>query len=299
MKEERIEYLYKYRPLYKGDKSSYEFNEHTLSILQKGELYFSTPKEFNDPFDCVFPILPYEITKEQVLETIHSKDFESREKRKQLKSYLRDFCNKDIDNYVDYFNTLIKTDPKFLYELNRDQSDKFEICCFSKNNNHLLMWSHYADSHKGLCIGIKTIYEDNSNFIEFDKIKDIDKIKAKKVIYNSENKKTSPINYQNLTEVLLEQSLITKSLHWQYEEEYRTILLRNMVNTQTLKLKKENICQIIFGFKTPLSIIRDTLHQIKNSEFIDISNLEVYQMEEDKEYYSLHLNKLNPDWDNL
>ena len=72
-----------------------------------------------------------------------------------------------------------------------------------------------------------------------------------------------------------------------------------MVNTQTLKLKKENICQLIFGFKTPLNIISDTLHQIKNSEIIDISKIEAYQMEEDKEYYSLHLNKLNPDWDNL
>lgn len=298
MIEEKIEYLYKYRPLYNGNKNSYEFNKHTLSILQKGELYFSTPKEFNDPFDCLFPILSYEITKEQVKEKLHSKDIESRETRKQLKAYIRDFCNKDIDNYVDYFNTLIKTDPKFLYELNRDQSDKFEICCFSKNYKNILMWSHYADSHKGICIGIKTIYEDNSNLIEFQKVKDIDKIKAESVIYNLDNKKIPPVNYQNLTEELLEQSLITKSFHWKYEEEHRTILLKNMVDTQILKLKKANICQIIFGFKTPSSIIRDTLHQIKKSEFIDISNFEVYQMEEDKEYYSLHL-KLIPDWYNL
>jgi hypothetical protein len=298
MKEERIEYLYKYRPLYKGNKRSYEFNEHTLSILQKGELYFSTPKEFNDPFDCLFPILPYEITEKQVSDSINSKAPESREKRKQLKAFIKKSYDGNIKKYVDYFNTLIKEDPRFLYELNRDQSDKFEICCFSKNYKNILMWSHYADSHKGICIGIKTIYEDNSNLIEFQKVKDIDKIKAESVIYNLDNKKIPPVNYQNLTKELLEQSLITKSLHWKYEEEYRTILLKNMVDTQILKLKKENICQIIFGFKTPFRIIRETLHQIKKSEFIDISNLEVYQMEEDKEYYSLHLNKL-PDWEKL
>ncbi|MGD6731850.1 MAG: hypothetical protein ACPKMZ_12385 [Pleomorphochaeta sp.] len=181
MKEEKIEYLYKYRPLYNGDKDSYEFNKHTLSILQKGELYFSTPKEFNDPFDCLFPILPYKITKKQVLAKIYSKDIESREKRKQLKSYIRDYCNNDIDNYVNSFNELIKEDPKFLYELNRDQSDKFEVCCFSKNYKNILMWSHYADSHKGICIGIKTIYEENSNLIEFEKIRDIDKIKVSEI----------------------------------------------------------------------------------------------------------------------
>lgn len=299
MIDEKIEYLYKYRPLYNGDKNNYEFNDHTLSILKNGELYFSKPKEFNDPFDCLFPILPYEITQKQVLEKIHSKDPESREKRKQLKLYIRDFCKKDIGSYVNYFNSLIKNDSKMLYELNRDQSDIFEVCCFSKNFKNILMWSHYADSHKGICIGIKTIYEENSNLIEFKKVKDVDKIKAEKVKYNSENKKIPPVNYQDLTEDLVVQSIITKSLHWKYEEEYRTILLKNMVNIQNLNLKKENICKVIFGFKTPLGIIRDTLHFIKISKFIDISKLEVYQMKDDEEYYSLNRRKLNPDWENL
>jgi hypothetical protein len=35
--------LYKYRPL----------NINTLKILSRGELYFSKPRDFNDPFDCV------------------------------------------------------------------------------------------------------------------------------------------------------------------------------------------------------------------------------------------------------
>src|SRR5260221_11935201 len=26
------------------------------------------------------------------------------------------------------------------------------VCCFSKNMNEILMWSHYADNHKGVCL---------------------------------------------------------------------------------------------------------------------------------------------------
>lgn len=62
MSNERIEYLYKYRPLYKGDKNKFELNKHTISLLTKGELFFSIPSEFNDPNDSLIPILSYKIT---------------------------------------------------------------------------------------------------------------------------------------------------------------------------------------------------------------------------------------------
>jgi hypothetical protein len=43
--------FYKYRPLIDDTKSS-GINENTLRLLEHGELYFSKPKDFNDPFDC-------------------------------------------------------------------------------------------------------------------------------------------------------------------------------------------------------------------------------------------------------
>ena len=32
------------------------------------------------------------------------------------------------------------------------------ICSFSKARKNQLMWSHYADEHKGICIGFKEEY---------------------------------------------------------------------------------------------------------------------------------------------
>lgn len=35
----------------------------------------------------------------------------------------------------------------------------FGVVSFSKRNDSILMWSHYADSHKGFCIGFHTKIE--------------------------------------------------------------------------------------------------------------------------------------------
>ena len=37
---------------------------------------------------------------------------------------------------------------KQIYEMKK----KFRVACFTENNIFPLMWSHYADSHKGLCL---------------------------------------------------------------------------------------------------------------------------------------------------
>jgi len=35
------------------------------------------------------------------------------------------------------------------------EKNKYGISCFSKNYNEILMWSHYADNHNGICIEVE------------------------------------------------------------------------------------------------------------------------------------------------
>lgn len=44
------EYLWKHRP--DDSKNSYSIQE-----LEKGYIYFSNPKEFNDPYDCFYGLV--------------------------------------------------------------------------------------------------------------------------------------------------------------------------------------------------------------------------------------------------
>ncbi len=43
--------FYKYRPLY-SDRREKKENGFTRSLIESSELFYATPKTFNDPFDC-------------------------------------------------------------------------------------------------------------------------------------------------------------------------------------------------------------------------------------------------------
>lgn len=48
------------------------------------------------------------------------------------------------------------SDPRFrksMEKTKKDLSEKVGVLCFSKNWNDPVQWAHYADGHKGLCLG--------------------------------------------------------------------------------------------------------------------------------------------------
>ena len=42
--------------------------------------------------------------------------------------------------------------PRF-YRWKRDAADRFGLLCFSRTWKYPVLWSHYADKHRGLCLG--------------------------------------------------------------------------------------------------------------------------------------------------
>lgn len=119
--------LYKYRSL--SDRSK----EYTLDIFRKCELYFSAPNSFNDPFDC--KIRPIVKSREQLAKNI-------------AKSHSLPYDNDEVENSV-------KADPTIETRLIKAVDDVMNthgICCFSEKSSDILMWSHYADCHKGICL---------------------------------------------------------------------------------------------------------------------------------------------------
>lgn len=79
------------------------------------------------------------------------------------------------------------------------------LLCFSGRWNHPIMWSHYADSHSGICLG-------------FDIPKDPSK--ALKVRYKPTLQKF-PKSLEELNELLALKILTIKNACWIHEEEYR------------------------------------------------------------------------------
>ncbi|PCI54576.1 MAG: hypothetical protein COB36_09455 [Alphaproteobacteria bacterium] len=144
---EPIERIYKFRA----------FNQNTLSMLCEDELFFADPANFNDPLDCN-PSISMDMAAPEIEElAIKLLKFFGDEKKAWDKiSNLRDMSTEYGDYEVDedareYYATLLSSEIKALL----DKIIKVRgVCSFAQCWNSPLMWSHYADEHRGICIAI-------------------------------------------------------------------------------------------------------------------------------------------------
>ena len=153
-------------------------NENTLGSLLKHSLWFSSLDDYNDPYEGEIRLHDKIIEFAQTEHNLHHQDLDQFEKE-----------------YLAVFKSI---------------QDNKSVCCFSKQPNNFLLWSHYGKSHTGICL-------------EFDPFLDADLFLT-----------LTPITYQNKFEPLdvwdnpndlITQLFFRKAAAWRYEEEYR--VLRN------------------------------------------------------------------------
>ena len=146
------------------------------------------------------------------------------------------------------------------------------ILCLSETPDDIIMWSHYADGHKGLVL-------------QFDK----DRLESygycKKVEYYKDYPTLRDLNESKLSnEGMTKLFLLRKANHWSYEAEWRMII--NIINGQRIvKFPKEILIGVIFGCQMHKK------DKEKVREWIDSSNMQVkiYEAVKDEESYSLKI----------
>lgn len=79
----------------------------------------------------------------------------------------------------------------------------FGIICFSSNWQNPVQWSHYADRHRGLCLGFD---------IPKDHLMEVDYVKERLT------------HDKNMNKDFAEKLMCTKYIQWNYEEEYRVFV---------------------------------------------------------------------------
>lgn len=152
--------------------------------------------------------------------------------------------------------------------------EKIKISCLTESCDNLLMWAHYADEHRGICIGYK--------IKKLDKFTCFNKIKYDSIETNSEYN-IFPISTTG-TVYTLHDIFIKKHPDWKYEKEYRLIHLPN--NNNNDYFKDIEIKEIIFGLECPEDSKNEIINKIKNPK------IEFYEMIEGKNL-SLIKQKLN------
>ncbi len=209
------------------------YNEYTLADLINKEITVCHPSEMNDPFDTlVFEwnrYLPNICT-----EKTHIEPFQESFDYYKIRSFVANWETMDVDDNI-----------------------------VSK----ILMWSHYTDSHKGLCLR----YRLSKSFFENVNDKKLISQRLRKISYEQNNISV------NLTEIGTTLAYATKSHVWEKEDEVRLIYYNPDVSSHFygVPLDPESCVEAVyFGIKMEEKnkrTIRNTLRR-KKVKYYDMKN---------------------------
>lgn len=144
----------------------------------ENRIYYAAPQDFNDPFDCRF--------------CVNMDDA-------PLNAFGLSKCNE------------LKTSAEnwFWEDVNKNAS----VLSLSEVNDDILMWSHYSDSHAGICLELTFQASEKLHKVQYSDIRP--------QFYLADSYEQS-CNDERFAESVIA-SLTTKAWHWAYEREWRCI----------------------------------------------------------------------------
>lgn len=202
------------------------YKHHTLSgpfgrtnferAIIANELRWQTPRNFNDPFDC----LPY-------------CQFGSSEADRR--AYAADVLKNSPHLAPAHLShdEAIRRVGMMPVEMIRDivsrTLDGYAISCFTTTPDNMLMWSHYSDNHSGICY----FFEQMKGFI------------ALPVEY-SDDRPIADVAQMNFDkDGFLKSAILTKPLCWEYEHERRMFEMKGGAGPRTFP--REALKGVILG----------------------------------------------------
>ena len=183
-------------------------------------MYYASPKDFNDPFDCRFRINWEGTPLEGCSET-------------EIFEKLREGALSEADaSREGLFEKLHET---------------FSVLALSKEPDIIPMWAHYADIHRGICLGFSLERDGRLEKVDYDgppaTVYAVDILTA---TFDSHRRLAQIAANRRLSETV-SRMFITKAACWKYEEEWRSIAMEKAHEAQ---LPRGTIVKVIFGAKT-------------------------------------------------
>lgn len=238
-----------------------KIDEYTKDNLKKNMLYFNDPENFNDPFDCKIDLIQEGTKKDWYNFVLRNPQFNVeptiinqwiRERRLKLKR------NRNENIYMMNRSKLGNESWKEIFETNVHR-----VCCFSKTKLNILMWSHYAENHQGVCLCFKTHAKGNGHFLVLDS--------NSRILFPVSYVKEMPSKINMLIDGQYEELMdffLTKYTDWNYEKEYRIPILRNEFEQDyTKKFRKEDLEGVIFGLNAKSEKIKE-IYEIIDTHYL-------------------------------
>ena len=298
---------------------------YSIKNLANNQLFFNDPTKFNDPFDCKFNVVEIATREQWIIfymaggcnEIIATMYFDYNKVNKILikiddnlysYDYIKDIKYKIKQGYLkkEDFVVYQNSNREARNQIGIDMNDFLRseglpsVCCFSGTDKNILMWSHYADYHQGICLKFKS-YKRMFNANENYTIDHLGYIQPDKEFYlldlykPSTNKLTSnifydinykpdppePLNVFDKTKNLkFSKFIITKYTDWTYENEYRLVVDQHIPEKSALKYKKSDLEGVIFGLKIGYGDAKLVYETVKENYLDKGSNVNFYEAKE-------------------
>lgn len=246
--------------------SAYKFrtcNKYLFQSLINESIGLTSPGYFNDPFDS------------PILELLNNDE--------EFSQYIRQAYNDCLK--VSCFSSNIKLpreDEKTHQIINKEEKLKGALPEYLNE----LMWAHYADSHKGVCIK----YHFPNSFTKFVHNNDIITCFFNDVIYSD----SDISQYSKKDRINMKDAFFLKGKQWEYENELRFLYFDINGREGYKVIKAENCIEAVyFGLRCSEEDKTTIMNILKDKKLITInleknqteSPIKFYQMEVDKEHF--------------
>lgn len=235
--------LYKYQPC----------EDDRISAIINNKLWFSVPKEMNDPFDS------------------RGVCWDSKSIEKLLKAEIPNKNIKKFNSTNDIVENLLNS-----------QRDNIKITCFSERLDSMPMWAHYAGNHTGFCV--------EYNFTKLGWEHDFTKYlfpvwyeSNKYDITNLLSRTFEMINnkYFDRRIYLIYFLMHIKHKSWMYEDEWR--LINHRINEEDFKSGLENNPILPTAIYLGINFDKKKISKFKNINVpiykLETSNTECFSLE--------------------
>ncbi len=228
------------------------FNEHGARVIEDLELKVTPPNEFNDLF---------EVTPRPSAEPLSQEEFDKLMNSEAGQAWLDDRLShsekfrRGYDRLGGNLQGLYKLAVPLMPSIKQaicaklldEISKHFGLICFCDDPQHLLMWSHYSDGHKGIVIGF------DASKLNLGSIDPVDYV-PQRIEHNPP--------WQTTDLDRMKAIITSKSDLWKYEGESRVMLkladlkqhvLANGKTGYFCAIPPASIVKIILGFRCSLA----------------------------------------------
>lgn len=208
------------------------------AVFKHRNVYFSSPENFNDPFEC----RPhFRMPSANEFKSYMAEQGVPSSERNKLKHKFREWYSDKPDEVREEMHRTTRT---------------FGLFCATPHNDNLLMWSHYGEEHKGICLGFDVNLREGLD----GKLIDHFFGAIAPVTYTDQYPVINVLKHHKFEQAFLKGDvremaefvsslMLSKSHHWSYENEIRCIVGPMQGGVGVRSFHPERLREVILGAK--------------------------------------------------